>query len=233
MPSKLRDDIRQYQETRSTKKISSQKIVGHLNNWILTNIDLSIKSIQENLKSIMPLSLSDRVSWNQKKKLYASSSAVPIKAIAFHWNTINREIFVLQFETLKEYTKNTSYYVSSTPIFLFKENKNTKVMDLKSWKYAKAGSHIYTIHGLIWGNRSWPDVLFSTGPVGSGNIVYFAQLHNSGQELAIVWEFNKAHVIEASYEEVGNLLTIKYAPEKFTNQIESQSFSLEPGGFNQ
>lgn len=82
------------------------------------------------------------------------------------------------------------YVTSAPPLLLFRNGGKTIRFNFSSEKYADLDG-MTVMHMFVPGEREEaPDVVVSTGPVGSGNFIYFTQLHfdRIGQTWVKVWD---------------------------------------------
>ncbi|MBA4148848.1 MAG: hypothetical protein H0X66_12100 [Verrucomicrobia bacterium] len=155
------------------------------------------------------------------------------KIAAASWISKDKEVLILRLDIPDNMLRTPSYMVSGPPFLMAKHSKTISSYSWPDPGFSTTAASMRSFHGFIFStDRSeWPDVLYSEGPVGSGNFVYLVQLHyrKEQQTWVPVWQYNRAHVSDVEFKNP-NEIRVSYYADKFLGPEETHSIKLIWGG---
>lgn len=236
-PQQLQEEIQllktiKFPDQPTLEDVWRKEIVKNLYGWF----DETMRSFSgihavNVYQKIFPTTLYTKpLDWKQRFALLNNPGDQLLAIHIVSWISGHRELFVCQIDYPSYALRDSVYFQSTPPRLYLKIGPASGMTDLATWKYFDRGSLIYTIHGLVPASdvETFPDVLLSTGPDGSENVVYFIQMHydEHTQSWQMVWHIDFPQAIAVVYSGETRVLTVTY---NWTGEPEKSSYQLQWG----
>lgn len=210
-------------------------IIKKIHSWIMWEFSVSShkKAIKPFQKRSSSISGKENITWNERMHFRFENRNKILIINELSWKNEKVDLLTIQIDYISYYYRKEGYPTSAPPqLYLRSDKSNIVKADLSDWIDSGLLPAIYTIHGFIhYSEEVCPDVLISTGPAGSGNFVYFYQMHYDklSQRWKNVWKFGAGHIVNVEYPENNGNLAVTFLVDKWKGEKDTIFFQLKWG----
>ena len=238
LPESVSQSIRAVLEAADQKRSLGNDLKNNANQLICRWVaeQLRSHSTSEILQGLTPhilVSTNEHLlGWTNRLHLKNVSKTPQISVIFRRLQKDEEEILGLRLDTFDNTLREDGYLDSGPPFIVAKQGGRITTFSFESVSPPFAVPHTYTFLGFVSesGRTGLPDILVSEGPSGSGNFVYFFQVHcDETDGWKVVWKYNCPHVTSVKYFPEKHVLALEYYPDRASKR-QKVALTLRWGG---